>query len=186
MCTWRPRAAPQAESSLEETQDLIVPPGLLKGNLQAVQVFWIVGFVCLNFYLTKARFLLALAMSCTAKAFASFLGPWHVHSCPCACPSPFAAKMQAHVWNPSLCSLLCPGQTLAVCTLQGWLGEKVPGRNVVKAKRLALTSSQGGFSCQGCFSLALWTATETTTAPPGMSVWDPVVAAAGRGSGIDL
>lgn len=91
---------------------------------------------------------------------------------------------QAHLWNPSLCSLLCPSQTLAdSARLVRW---ESAGRNVVRAKRLALTSSQGGFSCKGCFSMALWTVVELTTAPPGMSLSDPVVAAAGRGSALSL
>lgn len=50
-------------SSLVEAQKVEVLPGLLKGNLQVGQFFGTIGIVCLNFYLTNARFLLCLLYS---------------------------------------------------------------------------------------------------------------------------
>ncbi|KAK2530936.1 hypothetical protein Q9966_008800 [Columba livia] len=61
--------------------------------------------------------------------------------------------LEIHTAKDFIFSML--GQTLALCTLQNGLSEKVSGRNVVYAKRLALASSHGGFSCQGCFSTML-------------------------------
>lgn len=82
-------------SSLEETQRVKVLPGLLKENLQAGQIFWTVGIISGNFYLTNARFLLCLLRSCNFFSFTLALtcALFHIGAPLGAYLSPFAANM---------------------------------------------------------------------------------------------